>query len=198
MAIDIKRLNRLINEANEDEDTTQEFDEFSTLDLRTANCFGYSAPFNKSWVHLATESLQVGWSNTDVKQLEKNLTLDVERSYLNIAKFKLVNVSDGMSYIAVFDNNKAMWNVSIEDSPKAELTPEQQQQFFKSELFVKTAKRTYYRLTEAMKAINEVVNTHLNDGQLLLVDVVKLEAIMHFLNSKHFLENLRNCKFYVI
>jgi hypothetical protein len=34
MTIDIKKLNRLINEANEDEDTTQEFDEFSTLDLR--------------------------------------------------------------------------------------------------------------------------------------------------------------------
>jgi hypothetical protein len=109
-----------------------------------------------------------------------------------------VNVSDGMSYIAIFDNNKAMWNVSIEDSPKAELTPEQQQAFFKSELFVKTAKRTYYRLTESLKAINEVINKHLNDGQLLLVDVVKLEAITHFLNSKHFLENLRNCKFYVI
>jgi hypothetical protein len=57
MAINIKLLNRLINEANEDEDTTQEFDEFSTLDLRTASCFGYSTPFKKSWVYMANESL---------------------------------------------------------------------------------------------------------------------------------------------
>lgn len=57
MAINIKLLNRLINEANEDEDTTQEFDEFSTLDLRMASCFGYSTPFKKSWVYMANESL---------------------------------------------------------------------------------------------------------------------------------------------
>jgi hypothetical protein len=54
MAIDIKKLNRLINEANEDEDTTQEFDEFSTLDLRKARCFGYNVPKDESWVKIAS------------------------------------------------------------------------------------------------------------------------------------------------
>lgn len=47
--INLKKLNRLIDEANEDEDTTQDFDEFSTLDLRSAKCFGYSVPRENSW-----------------------------------------------------------------------------------------------------------------------------------------------------
>ena len=44
---------------------------------------------------------------------------------MNIAEFKLINVSDGLSYTLKFDNNKGMWNVCITDSPKAELTTEQ-------------------------------------------------------------------------
>jgi hypothetical protein len=51
---------------------------------------------------------------------------------------------------------------------------------------------------DAIKAYNEIIHSHINDGSLLLVDVVKLEAILHFLNSKHFLENLRNGKSYFI
>ena len=198
MAIDIKKLNRLINEANEDEDTTQEFDEFSTLDLRKVKCFGYSVPLEQSWVYIANQALQTGWGNVDTNQLEKNLTKDVEQSYMSVAQFKMVNVSDGLSYIVTFDNNKAMWNVVISDSPKAELTAEQQENFFKSELFTKAAKRSYYKITEAMKIFNQVIKSRLNDGSMLLVDVVKLDAITHFIESKHFLENLRNGKFYAI
>lgn len=43
---------------------------------------------------------------------------------MSVAQFKMVNVSDGLSYTVTFDNNKAMWNVVISDSPKAELTAE--------------------------------------------------------------------------
>lgn len=198
MAINVKLLNRLINEANEDEDTSKELDEFSTLDLRSAKCFGYSIPQQKSWYSIAQQADELGWKNIDAKQLEKNLTLDVEQSYAYIAQFKLVNVADDFSYTLKFDNNKAMWNVSISNSPEAELTPEQQTTFFKSELFVKIAKRTYYKLLDVMKIYDEVIQPRINDGSLLLVDVVKLEAIMHFLNSRHFLDNLRNGKHYFI
>lgn len=199
MTKNLKRLNALINEANEDEDiSSQKLDEFSTLDLRNAKCFGYSVPIEKSWVSLATQASEVGWNNIDVKQLERNLTKNVEQSYLSIASFKMVNVADDFSYDVRFDNNKAMWTAYISNSPDAELTPEQQSLFFKSELFIKTAKKTYYRLMDAIKAYNEVIHSHINDGSLLLVDVVKLEAILHFLNSKHFLENLRNGKSYFI
>lgn len=198
MAIDIKKLNRLINEANEDEDTTQEFDEFSTLDLRQARCFGYHSPKQNSWLNISQQISNVGWNNIDIKQLEQQLALDVEQSYINIAEFKLVNVSDGLSYTLKFDNNKGMWNVCITDSPKAELTAEQQSNFFKSELFNKIAKRAYYWLSDSLKSVQEDVYPHINKGELLLIDVVKLDAILHFLQSKHFLENLRNGKFYAI
>ena len=198
MAIDIKRLNRLINEANEDEDTTQEFDEFSTLDLRKARCFGYNSPKDESWVRIAAQASIVGWRQIDHSKLENKLAIDVENSYINIAEFKIVNVSDGLSYTLKFDNNKGMWNVCITDSPKAELTAEQQSNFFKSEMFQKVAKRTYYWLMDALKIFNEDIQSHINDGSLLMVDAVKLDAIIHFLNSKHFLDNLRTGKFYAI
>lgn len=196
--INLKRLNRLIDEANEDEDTTQDFDEFSTLDLRSAKCFGYSVPRENSWQYLAVQADELGWGHIDVKQLERNLAKNVEDSYYSIAQFRMENVSDGLSYDVRFDNNKAMWTVAITNSPKAEITPEQQIAFFKSELFIKTAKHTYYKLIDALKAYNEVIQQHMSDGSLLLVDVVKLDAILHFLNSKHFLENLRNGKNYML
>jgi hypothetical protein len=74
-----------------------------------------------------------------------------------------------------------MWNVCITDSPKAELTAEQQSDFFKSELFNKIAKRTYYWLSDSLKSVQADVYPHINKGELLLIDVVKLDAILHFL-----------------
>jgi hypothetical protein len=40
-----------------------------------------------------------------------------------------------MSYSLRFDNNKALWQVEISNSPKAELSIEERADFFKSEMF---------------------------------------------------------------
>jgi len=54
-----------------------------------------------------------------------------------------------MSYSLYFDNNKALWKLEILDSPKAEMTVEERGNFFKSDMFKKISKKTYYRLLDA-------------------------------------------------
>lgn len=106
-----------------------------------------------------------------------------------------MNVDDDTSYTLWFDNNKKLWNVAISDSPKADLEVEERANFFKSDMFKKVAKKVYYRLIGAKESYNNIIRRHLEHGELLLVDTVKLQTIMHFLESEHFLDNLLNGKY---
>ena len=114
---------------------------------------------------------------------------------MKIAKFKLVDIDDSMGYSLWFDNNKALWCIEILDSPKAEMTVEDRGDFFKSDIFKKIAKKTYYRLLNAQQTFEKDVKSHVDNGELLLVDAVKLDAITHFLNLDYFLKNLLNGKY---
>lgn len=188
------RLQRAILEADDEEALTDDTP-FAGLDLRGARCFSYSVPEQKNWKFLADQADDVGWKLIDSKQLERNLAKDVEASYMKIAQFKLVNVDDDTSYTLWFDNNKKLWNVSISDSPKADLDVEERANFFKSDMFKKVAKKVYYRLISAKESYDNIIRHHLEHGELLLVDTVKLNAIIHFLESEHFLDNLLNGKY---
>ncbi len=179
-------------EDNAQEDVPNEFD---GLDLRYATCFGYGCPTANSWTNLAEVAVDKGWNNIDVKMLEKDLMHNVEACYYNIAAFKLENVNDEMTYIAWFDNNKGLWNVSIENSPKAELTIEQRGQFFSSEIFKKIAKRAYFIITSAKQTYEKNVKQHIENGEMIDVDVVKLDAILHWIDQQYFLDNVLNGKY---
>lgn len=87
-----------------------------------------------------------------------------------------------MIYIAWFDNNKGLWDICIEDSPDAELTIEQRADFFKSEIFKKTAKQAYYYITTAKKTYEQIVKQHIENGEMIDIDVVKLDAILHWID----------------
>ena len=173
------------------QNTVDEIDQkFSGLDLRAAHCFGYRVPKEKCWTYIADQSEDIGKDLVDFEQLEKSLAKDVDESYLKIAEFKFVNVDDGMAYYLWFDNNKALWKLEVLDSPEAEMTVEERADFFESDMFKKTAKKTYYRLVDAYKTLKKNVLLNIENGELLLVDTVKLEAIMHFLDSDYFLANI--------
>ena len=141
----MKCLQRIIKEADDDNDLTDDTP-FAGLDLRSAKCFGYSVPETKNWKYLADQADDVGWKLIDVKTLERNLTKDVEDSYFKIAQFNLTNVDDDIDYSLWYDNNKALWEVKIKDSPKAELTIEERADFFKSDMFKKIAQKTYGKI----------------------------------------------------
>lgn len=100
-----------------------------------------------------------------------------------------------MAYTAWFDNGASLWGVQIMDSPKAELEAQERADFFKSGLFKKAAQKTYERLGKAKDLYYKVVKRHLDSGELLLVDTVKLNAILSFLDDDHFLENVLERKY---
>ena len=70
------------------------------------------------------------------------------------------------------------------------MTIEERADFFKSEMFKKIAKKTYYRLLDAYKTFNKNVRPAFENGEMLLVDAVKLEAILDFFGQDYFLKNL--------
>lgn len=190
----MKCLQRIIKEADDDNDLTDDTP-FAGLDLRSAKCFGYSVPETKNWKYLADQADDVGWKLIDVKTLERNLTKDVEDSYFKIAQFNLTNVDDDIDYSLWYDNNKALWEVKIKDSPKAELTIEERADFFKSDMFKKIAQKTYGKIISAKKTYDNIVEPRMNNGELMLVDVVKLDAILTFIDTEHFMDNLLNGKY---
>ena len=191
----IEKLQKLL-EANEENDEELVDDEpFAGLDLRAAKCFGYSVPEEKCWKYIADQADNLGCSNVDVKQLERNLAKNVEQSYLTIAQFKLTDVDDDTNYTLSFDNNKSMWHLAISNSPKAELEPQQLADFFKSSMFKKIAKQTYDNLIQAKATFDNTISEHLENAELLLVDVVKLDAIMDFIKTDYFMQNLLNGKY---
>lgn len=186
----------ILAEADEEVDTNEEqINEFDGLDLRGALCFGYSYPKADSWTNLAQIAIDKGWSLIDIKQLEDSLMHNVEACYYKIAQFKLENVNDDMKYLLWFDNNRGMWDVKIENSPKAELTIEQRADFFKSETFKKVAKQAYYTIIDAKKAYEQIVKEHIENGEMIDIDVVKLDAILHWIDQQYFLDNILNGKY---
>lgn len=78
----------------------------------------------------------------------------------------------------------------LKDSPEAEVSPEQTRQFFKSMAFKKISKKAWHRLVDAKRVFKKIVKPLVEDGRLLLVDTVKLDAILDFLDEDYFLKNL--------
>lgn len=148
-----------------------------------------------------------GWDLIDSAQLEDSLMHNVEACYYKIAQFTLKNVNDDMPYYLWFDNSKGLWDVaiikdsqlqnvtSLGDLHGAEMTVEQRADFFKSETFKKIARRAYYIISDAKKSYDKIVKQHVENGELLDVDVIKLDAILHFIDQQYFLDNILNGKY---
>ena len=168
--------------------------QFDNLDLRKKRCFGCSSPKDTCWLALAKQAVDNGWESIDAAALEKSLAKDVDKSYMCLAKYRFVNVNDNMAYVVRFDNNNALWDVEIADSPDAELSFEDRNDLFKSPVVKATAKKTYSRLLLAKKLFHQVVERHLDEGELLDVDDVKLSAILSFIDNERLMNNILDCK----
>lgn len=188
-------LQEVDDDAKEATSDDTPINEFDGLDLRYALCFGYSSPKANSWTNIAEIAIDKGWNNIDASMLEENFMHNIEACYYNIAQFMLENVEDDMCYNLMFDNSKSLWHVSIKNSPKAEMTVEQRADFFKSDVFQKIAKQTYYIIINAIKIYKKIVKQHIENGELINIDIIKLDAILHYVDQEYFLENLVNGKY---
>lgn len=168
---------------------------FSMLDLRSEVCFGWQPKANIScWYNLSLTGKANGWTETLAQRVEKSLKQNVNNCYFCLAQLDFVDLDDDIRYHAQFDSAKGMWQLSIADSPDAELELEQIGNFFKSELMQKCAKRCYDLILRAYKEFEETLRPMLEDGHFLDVDEVKLAAILHFISEDITMQNLRTCK----
>ena len=163
---------------------------FESLDLKRINLFGGPA-----WTSLAVQSKTLGWDGINKLALEKSLARAVDACYFRIVSFVVEDLDNEIRWHASFLNDKGLWELEIDGSPDAEVEPEQMADFFGSEEFKRIAKRAGWLLEEARSLVQDVLQEHIDQGQMLSIDEVKLAAIMHWLSDKQFMENLRSGKF---
>lgn len=168
---------------------------FANLDLREAYCFGWEKDAKKKcWYNKSLEAKAVGWKKADVPGIELSLKQNVDACYFYLASFYFVDLDDEIKWHAFFDNSKGLWRLEIQDSPRAEIDSQQYADFFGSDLMKKAASRAYDLIKRAEKEFEETLRFHLESGELLQVDEIKLEAEMHFINDSLLMENLKACK----
>jgi len=172
---------------------------FDLLDLKSIAVFGSRrVPGSKlTWIDLAEQGKTFGWSKDgfDRRGLEESLARDVDSSYFRAVSFAAEDLGSEIKWHASFINDKGLWELEIVDSPRAEIEPSQMKDFFSSDLFKKTAKIASAKLETARSLIQEVIQQHLESGELLDVDEVKLAALVHWMSDKQWMENLRTGKF---
>ena len=162
-------------------------------------CFGYDKNPNRDWVDIAKASIEKGWKHVDVGAIESSLTENVEQSYSYLASFWVSDPATDTKWVVRFNNDDAMWILDLdrEQGTDAEVLPEQKEEFFKSETMKKIAKQTADYLIQANKILEEVVMNHIENGELMKVNPIKLERIVFLIsNPRGFqIQNLQSCKF---
>lgn len=151
---------------------------FENLDVAEASCFGYMRSRRLDWVDAAELSEKIGWRRIDRAALEEGMALNVDASYGKICSFLAKDPATGFSWRACFDNQDALWELSIEGSPDAEVQPEQKKEFFASEAMEKAALRAVRYVARAVRVYERTVRRRLEEGELMKVDPVRLEAIL--------------------
>ena len=73
--------------------------------------------------------------------------------------------------------------MKLTNSKNGEILPEQKKEFFKSETFKKTVARAYEILERAKKQIEDLLDDHIEAGEMLEVDEVRLAAIIDMLED---------------
>lgn len=170
---------------------SQQHKRFEGLDIRSVRCFGFKSPKQDSWKQIAQQSVSAGWKYIDVKQLEQDLAHNVDESYTSITEFTSEDVNTGIKWRAKFINDKQLWTLQIEDSPDAEVLLDDKVAFFTSELFLNFMKKALDYVLSAKKTYDEIVSQHLENGELLKVNEVKLSALLWYIDNKTFIDNFR-------
>lgn len=169
---------------------------FENLDIRENACFGRTPEEMKpGWVQAAEMSITEGWNKIDVEKLERDLQTNVANSYFKICEFDAEDLDTGILWHAEFNNDLGMWKASIAGSPEAEVTTEDADALFKSPAFIDFAMNAGQTIDKAMNIYNLVVDQHLENGDLLEVDEIKLARILFCIDLKWWMDNLRQGKY---
>lgn len=168
------------------------------LDIKKIDIFGWSLPKSDCWWYIIGQAISNGWrgwQSIDVKKVEQSLKTNILSSYNRLFSSVFEDLDDSIHYTVYFDNQKRLFNLELTNTKTGEILPEQKKEFFKSEIFKKTAARAYEILVRAKDQIEKFVMKHIEQGELLEIDEIKLEAIVHMLNDQVLMKNFRLAKY---
>jgi len=186
----------LTEEGEGDEAAKEPKKPFENLDLVEAFCFGWCpAAAENCWANIADASITRGWKNTDVRRLDVDLKKNVDACYFFPCQGSFRDLDTGYLWRAAFVADHMLWKLELPESEGAEVLPEDAKAFFSSEYFMKFAKRCGDLIGRAKKIYEKVVDQHLRNGELMSVDVPKLERILHDASVTRFTDNLRRAKY---
>ena len=165
------------------------------LDIKNLELFGWTLPKNACWWYILNSSISKGWNNVDVKKAEESLKDNIQHCYERLFQAEFEDLDDSIHYTVFFNNQKKLYDLELTNSNSGEILPEQKKEFFKSEMFKKTATRANELLLRAKKLVENVVIKHVEDGELLAIDEIKLEAIIDMLNDQQLMKNFKYAKY---
>lgn len=124
-------------------------------------------------------SISDGWKTVDVKKIESDLAKNVLNSYMKICQVDAEDLDSKTIWHAEFNNDLGSWQVSIANSPEAVPEEEDITGFLQSSFFKEFAINAGQTIDKAVRVYNEVLDSHLEEGELLEVDEVKLARILY-------------------
>lgn len=165
------------------------------LDIKKIEVFGWTSPKSQCWWYICNPAISKGWKAIDQKKAEQSLKANVEACYKTLFSADFEDLDDSIHYTVFFDNQKKLFDLKLTNSEDGEILPEQKKELFKSETFKKTALRAYEILERAKKLIEDLLDDHIEAGELLEVDETKLSAILSMLEDQQLLKNFRLRKY---
>ena len=167
-----------------------------TVDIKNIFAFGFTFPRKDSWQMLLKPVANSGkWSSIDLEQFQKVLNENVLATYENLIAISFVDLDSDTEFRASFINQKKLWKLEIPGSPDDAVSEDDTRAFFKAEEFKKICKRADEILNNAYTACDKLLIPVIKKGEMINVDEIKLEAIMHFLDDPLLRKNLKLGKF---
>lgn len=119
----------------------------------------------------------------------------MDACYFFICQGTFLDLDTGFRWRAAYVNMHMLWKLELVDGKGAEVLPEDAKAFFSCGYFKKFSKRCGDKIDRAVQIYREIVQEHLEDGELISVDPVKLEACLDGAETKRFMDNLRGGKY---
>ena len=169
--------------------------DMQNLDVKKVEVFGWTSPRQDNWWYICNPAMSKGWKAVDVKKAEQSLKANVETCYKTLFTAEFEDLDDSIHYTVFFDNQKKLFDLKLTNSTAGEVLPEQKKELFKSETFKKTAARAYEILLRSKKLVEDLLDDHIEAGEMLAVDETKLSAVLSMLEDQQLLKNFRLRKY---
>ena len=170
-----------------------------TIDIKNITCFGFNSPRDKSWLEIFKKVQEVGWNKLSIPyiwEVENQLASSILNAYDSLVTISFVDLDTDFKYVCKFDNIAKKWKLELPGTVNSKdvISPEDLKNFFSDKLFKKVCRRSDKYLTEANSAIEAIILPKINEGFMLKINEIKLEAVHDMLKDPVLRRNLKTGK----